>query len=222
MAPELVKAIEQQSSINDEVAIALLAWQETADAACLEHVVAATTAQLARVARWILKRHHVDDWSAVDDALALVLDHLRRLPVAAADERSVARFDATRPPRGGDGDPGVAYLTWLVQERALDVVRKRRRQAARDTKFEERGTAWCCSDGTRWGDAPSGSDFDADHTTRLHAAIGRLEPRLRTVVELLLEGKSQAVIAHALDVCEGTVSRLRTRAIAELKRMMEM
>ena len=47
-----------------------------------------------------------------------------------------------------------------------------------------------------------------------------LEPRLRTVVELLLEGKSQVVIAHVLVVCEGTVSRLRTRAIAELKRLL--
>jgi DNA-directed RNA polymerase specialized sigma subunit len=40
------------------------------------------------------------------------------------------------------------------------------------------------------------------------------------VIELLLEGKSQAVISHALDVCEGTVSRLRTRAIASLRSLM--
>jgi DNA-directed RNA polymerase specialized sigma subunit len=41
------------------------------------------------------------------------------------------------------------------------------------------------------------------------------------VVELLLAGKNQALIAHVLDVCEGTVSRLRTRAIAELRQIME-
>lgn len=37
---------------------------------------------------------------------------------------------------------------------------------------------------------------------------------------MLLAGKSQAAIAHVLEVCEGTVSRLRGRAIAELKRLM--
>ena len=221
MAPELVKAVEQRSLIHDEVALALLAWQETANEACLERLVSATTPQLAKVARRVLKRHHVDDWSAVDDILALVLDHLWRLPVATTHERPVARFDATRTPRGGNGDPGVAYLTWLVQERALDVVRKRRRQAARETRLAERGTAGDCCDGAPWRDSSSCGEIEADRTTRLRAAIGRLEPRLRTVVELLLEGKSQAVIAHALDVCEGTVSRLRSRAVAELRRMTE-
>ncbi|NBW96972.1 MAG: sigma-70 family RNA polymerase sigma factor, partial [Planctomycetia bacterium] len=85
----------------------------------------------------------------------------------------------------------------------------------------ERGTAGDCCDGAPWRDSSSCGEIEADRTTRLHAAIGRLEPRLRTVVELLLEGKSQAVIAHALDVCEGTVSRLRSRAVAELRRMTE-
>ena len=36
-------------------------------------------------------------------------------------------------------------------------------------------------------------------------------------MELLLEGKNQATIAHVLDVCEGTVSRIRMRAIATLR-----
>jgi DNA-directed RNA polymerase specialized sigma subunit len=39
-------------------------------------------------------------------------------------------------------------------------------------------------------------------------------------MELLLEGKNQATVAHVLDVCEGTVSRLRMRAIATLRDLM--
>ena len=35
-----------------------------------------------------------------------------------------------------------------------------------------------------------------------------------------LEGKSQAAVSHVLDVCEGTVSRLRMRAIAMLRDLL--
>ena len=57
---------------------------------------------------------------------------------------------------------------------------------------------------------------DADCAS-LHQELERLEPRLRTVIAMLLEGKSQVTIAHALGVCEGTVSRLRVRAIDQLR-----
>jgi len=60
----------------------------------------------------------------------------------------------------------------------------------------------------------------ADLCLRLHDAILHLPPRERLVMELLLEGKNQATIAHVLDVCEGTVSRLRMRAIASLRDLM--
>ena len=55
---------------------------------------------------------------------------------------------------------------------------------------------------------------------RVRAAATRLEPRQRLLVELLLEGKSQAVIAHVLGVCEGTVSRIRARALERLRAML--
>ena len=60
----------------------------------------------------------------------------------------------------------------------------------------------------------------ADLCLRLHDAIPHLPPRERLVMELLLEGKNQATVAHVLDVCEGTVSRLRMRAIAMLRDLM--
>ena len=60
----------------------------------------------------------------------------------------------------------------------------------------------------------------AELCLRLHDAIPHLPNRERLVMELLLEGKTQATIAHVLDVCEGTVSRLRMRAIATLRDLM--
>ena len=56
---------------------------------------------------------------------------------------------------------------------------------------------------------------------RLHDAIQFLEPRERTVIEMLLDGKPQVVIAHAIDVSEGTVSRLRSKALAALRLLLE-
>jgi DNA-directed RNA polymerase specialized sigma subunit len=41
------------------------------------------------------------------------------------------------------------------------------------------------------------------------------------VIGLLLEGKNQAVIAHVIGVCEGTVSRIRRRAIDRLRALLE-
>lgn len=210
LAARVGEQIEQACAPGHPVARCLLAWQETADETWLECVLATTTADLRLVARRVLQRHRVRDWSAVDDALSLVLDHLRRLPIRDADGWTVTRFDAMRRPRRGDGDSGMSYLAWLVRERSLDVVRQRRRQAARALRFAEQGAAA----------TPCEPAFDADQVARLREAVGRLEPRQRAVVELLLAGRSQTAIAHLLDVCEGTVSRLRTRAITELRRLM--
>lgn len=52
---------------------------------------------------------------------------------------------------------------------------------------------------------------------RVRQAAATLEPRERAVVELLLEGQSQRTIATALALSEGTVSRLRSRAIESLR-----
>ena len=197
------------------VTAALIAWQETGEELWLESLVATTLAELEHAAAASLRRHGVHDRSAVDDALSLVFDHLRRLRGAAPGEHPVARFDAARLTGGMRGDPGRAYLAWLVRERSLDVARQRRRLAKHWRPLSDQAVARLRSIDSR----ASGED-DHERGARFHEAIERLEPRLRTVVEMLLAGKSQAVIAHVLDVCEGTVSRLRARAIAELRRMM--
>lgn len=206
-------------SVPHDISDALQAWQETADESWLEHVISETRHRLEDAARGVLRRLSIRDWSAVDDAVALVFDHLRRLPATAPSERGVTRFMAERSRKHGSGDAGLAYLVWLARERALDVARQRCRQAKRRRLLAA----------TRHAPLVDHAGLDAsidaaeaadDAAARLHAALDMLEPRLCLVIRLLLDGKSQAVIAHALGVCEGTVSRLRTRAIAELKRLL--
>jgi len=198
---------------------ALLAWQESADPLALEHVIRSTRRTLERTAADMLRRLHIGDWSAVDDTLSLVFDHLRRLPAAPAGGRLVARFDGARQSSDA-GDAGIAYLVWLARERARDVARTRRRQAARGRPFSAVGHVPDDRDREGKSAAPGAPQAAHDEIARLHAAVAQLDPRLRCVVEMLLEGKSQVVIAHVLGVCEGTVSRLRARAIAELRRVL--
>ncbi|NDC53309.1 MAG: sigma-70 family RNA polymerase sigma factor [Planctomycetia bacterium] len=214
---------ERTSFVADarcDVAAALVAWQTTGDDRSLERVIGLAAADLERVAVRALHRLHVRDRAAVDDTLSLVFDHVRRLAAGPGGERPVAPFNPAGRPLRGRGDPGRAYLAWLTEERARDVARSRRRQTRRACCFSELGRV--PHDRDRTGRILSRTDVapDDDCPARLHAAVVRLEPRLRTVVELLLEGKSQAVIAHALDVCEGTVSRLRARALEELRRAL--
>jgi RNA polymerase sigma factor (sigma-70 family) len=206
-------------AVPHDIADALQAWQKSGDEVWLEHVIVATLPRLEHAARSVLRRLHISDWSAVDDALSLVLDHLRRLPATTPNERTVARFENRYDTGRGVGDPGLAYLLWLAHERAFDVARQRRRQATRRMRFKNLGHG-PHADSTSIDTHANADEIESAATARLHDALALLEPRLRTVVELLLEGKSQAVIAHVLVVCEGTVSRLRTRAIAELKRLL--
>lgn len=198
-----------------DMTAALIAWQETGDERWLEFLVATTMAELEHVAAASLRAHGVHDRSAIDESLTLVFDHLRRLPGTAPGEHAVARFDAARRQGTTPGDPGRAYLAWLVRERSFDVARQRRRLAKRWRPLSDHAMSRL-----RVVDAHDGCEDGHEREARFDAALQRLDPRLRTVVQMLLAGKSQAGIAHVLDVCEGTVSRLRTRAIAELRRMM--
>jgi RNA polymerase sigma factor (sigma-70 family) len=206
-------------TVSHDIADALQAWQESGDDAWLEHVIAHSLPRLEHAARSVLRRLHVSDWSAVDDALSLVLDHLRRLPATTPNERTVARFENRCDTGRGVGDSGLAYLVWMAHERAFDVARQRKRQATRRMRFKNLGHVPHVDD-TGIDALTNADEVERDATARMHDALKRLEPRLCTVIQLLLDGKSQAVIAHVLGVCEGTVSRLRTRAIAELKRLM--
>ena len=69
-------------------------------------------------------------------------------------------------------------------------------------------------------DTTAGNAPDHDERTRLHRAIATLPPRERAVMGHLLEGRTQAAIAACMRVCEGTVSRLRSRAVDRLRTLL--
>ncbi|MFN5756277.1 MAG: sigma-70 family RNA polymerase sigma factor [Planctomycetia bacterium] len=200
----------------------LLEWQSSGDEQCLEDLVRMITPLLERVAARTLQQLGVHDRSAIDDTTALVFDHLRRLPCQPPSERSVMPFATNRPRyRCEHRDSGAAYLHRLTHGRAIDVVRARRRRARRATPISELDDTARVSV-YRWTEAETADDMAAANadSQSLHQEIDRLEPRLRTVITMLLDGKSQVAISHALGVCEGTVSRLRVQAIVRLRRTM--
>jgi RNA polymerase sigma factor (sigma-70 family) len=206
--------------LGDDLEALLCAWQSTGSHAALEDLIHAAEPVAVVVIARVLGQRGVRDPAAVDDALALVFNHLRRLPGVAAGEHAVTRFD---PGRGLAADHGRAYLQRLAHDRAIDVARSRRREARRVSTFSalEAGSAATLESRMIPRVTPSepeeldesGCGIDA----ALESALLQLDPREREVVRLLFEGKSQAVIAHVLGVCGGTVSRLRGRAIAKLQ-----
>lgn len=200
----------------------LLEWQSSGDTLCLESLITTITPFLERIAAQTLRRHGIHDTSAIDDTTELVFDHLRRLPLARSDERSVVKFDPARPRcRCARGSAAKAYLRRLTHDRAIDVTRARRRRDRHATPLSQLGdTETITLARAAILALEDDSEPVASNSARLNAAIDRLEPRLRTVIELLLQGKSQVTIAHAINACEGTVSRLRVKAIAELRRLL--
>ena len=203
----------------------LLDWQTTGDPDCLTLLVNAALPLAVQTAKASLHRLGIHDPSAVDEAISLLLDHLRRLATSATNERVVAPFVPRDCDRHGAGpiDSGRAYIVWLTRERAADVARARRRRSRHTTVFSLLDTRMTSrlQECTASSDASSDEmQTQADLSLRLHDAIPHLPPRERLIMELLLEGKNQATVAHVLDVCEGTVSRIRTRAIATLRDLM--
>jgi RNA polymerase sigma factor (sigma-70 family) len=201
----------------------LVAWQSTGDSEHLESLIAAVLPLAKHAIAQTLRRQGICDPSAIDDAVSLVLDHIGRLPGSATFGTVVTRFDASHGQHPRHADSGQAYILWLARNRAADVARERRRQLRRSVPFSLLdGTV--IAEATRRAAPASGpadaSDPCCEAAHRLNEVVTRLVPRQRAVIELLREGKSQVVIAHALGVCEGTVSRLRQRAIVELKRLL--
>ena len=203
----------------------LFDWQTTGNPDCLTLLLDMALPLAEQTAKARLHRLGIHDPSAVDETISLLLDHLRRLANSATNERTVAPFVPRGEDRRGAGliDSGLAYIVWLTRERAADVARARRRRSRHTTVFTllDTRTMIHLQECTACQDASSDDmQSQADLCLRLHDAIPHLPPRERLVMELLLEGKNQATVAHVLDVCEGTVSRLRTRAIAMLRDLM--
>lgn len=197
------------------IATILLDWQTTADECHLESLLRVSSQLLWRTARKVLIRHGVADPGAVDDAVSLVLDHVRRLPGVSASERRVSRFTPHRSTASTDS--GEAYLVWLSRERARDVARKWRIRArlTQPLSQTEPGDSL-----TPLHDLIGASVANTDKLMRLDRAIEGLNHRQAVVIRMLINGHSQAAIATELRVCEGTVSRLRGRAIARLRQLL--
>lgn len=199
----------------------LLRWQASADPSDLESLIRVTSHLMERVAQATLRRHHISDPDAVDDTTSLVLDHLRRLPGSSPSERGVARFACRNSADGADH--GEAYIVWLTTERARDVARGRRRIDRRLQRLSFLSSTMHFH-ATRSMAIASRDDVE-DHqeataVERMRQAIDSLEPRLAIVMRLLLDGITQSAIAARLGVCEGTVSRMRVRAIAHLRQTL--
>ena len=216
------------SSIAHDLSLGslLLEWQSSADSECLALLLAAARPLVERMAASTLRRHLVPDPAAVDDAVSLVFDHLRRLPGASPGETPVARFAPRRAALDGttSDDAGLTYVIWLARDRAIDVARSRRRIARHIACFSELSADATRRLASRPEDGAAAGSSEAPLAamrSRLHDAIQLLEPRERTVIEMLLDGKTQVVIAHALDVCEGTVSRLRSKALTSLRLLLD-
>jgi RNA polymerase sigma factor (sigma-70 family) len=109
----------------------------------------------------------------------------------------------------------------LAQDRALDVARAHRRRARHVSTFSQLDETAVSRLEDGYVDASMGAHAGDDASRRLRSVLARLPARDRRVIGLLLEGKNQAVIAHVLGVCEGTVSRIRRRAIDRLRALLE-
>jgi RNA polymerase sigma factor (sigma-70 family) len=200
----------------------LLSWQSTSAECHLEELLRHSRELIEGSARQVLHRQRIDDPAAVDEAVSLVFDHLRRLVGRGQAGRAVAPFCPTAC--RGAGEPGTAYLVWLAKERARDVARKTRSRSRFVTPFSQ-------FDGERHGfpeppAAAQANDADAamgdvtERITLLEKALERLEPPLAAVLRMLMQGKSQTAIATTLGVCEGTVSRMRMRAIQRVRALI--
>jgi RNA polymerase sigma factor (sigma-70 family) len=177
----------------------LIVWQRSGDHASFDALWAVASRLVADSVRKTFRRAASRDKSAMDEAAALVMDHVRRLPTG-----QVARFTETGSAK--------AYLHWLADRRAMDVLRLKRRRAKRMLLLAK-AAAIRARDGAE-------TDCPQAKAAALQAAIARLDERSRYVLESHLRGEPQAVAARALGIAEGTVTRIRQRAIAELRRLL--
>lgn len=185
----------------------LESWQVDRQEQTFDELIHRVTRLVNTTSRQSLLRYNVRDLNAVDDVFSLVLDHLRRLAGCSNDELVVAAFDPLKyrcdcsNTTACKHDAGMAYVCWLARSRAADVARQRHR----DT------TASLC-------------ELDERHQTPVDSQVvwrretfdrvlGLLDERSQQVLTLLADGHTQAEIAARLRVCEGTVSRIRSRGI---------
>ena len=219
MRNHVARTAETAGAATGTIADLISTWQRTGDHDTLATLLTAVSPVIRQAVTQTLRHCGIRDTAAVDDTLSLVFDHIRRLP-ATPDRIGLQAFVPSRSPATGSGDcdAGAAWICMLARSRAVDVIRIRRRRERHVRCF----TALVDVDQSHLSvTATTGEDLDAlQLRATLHEAIGRLAPRARMLVDLLLTGKTQAVAAHVLGVCEGTVSRMLARAIHDLRDLL--
>ena len=203
----ILDTVEPERVGPARVASLLDRWQCSRDPDEFAALVTLVREPVARVVSWTLRRAGIRDPGACDEAVGLVLERLFSLGHDAAPGHRVV-FDGSRCDESGDA--GWAFVRCVARSRARDVARVRRRRDGLIAGY----AALAALD--RGGAVDDRDDADA---SRLRSALEALDERSRQVVGLLLDGKSQTVIAHVLGVSEGTVSRVRARAIAKLRQI---
>ncbi len=204
----------------DRHAALLLAWQKQQRQDALEQLLREARPLVENVAHQTLQTVGLADGPSIDDTVALVFDHLWRLPQAAVSataqgnghlgqlQRAVMPFS----PRPGDATPGQRFLVWLTRRRAADIARRQRRRVGSFSQHSseqlQRADAVAASQQVARDESQLLHD---DRRGWLYDMLGHLSPADRLLMELILEGKTLAVIAHVLGCCEGTVCRRRQR-----------
>jgi len=207
----------------DQYAQLLLQWQDRQSDDALSELLRSARPLIEAVARQALHDVGVGANNFLDDTLSLVADHLRRLPRSPLPGAESQRDGSARKqprvmafaPRPGQTNSGRRFLTWLTRRRAAEVARRHRRRRHLAGSFSE-----CNPDRLQKAVADAAFNQFADRESQqrqheridwLYSMLNRLEPHDRLLMELILEGKTLAVIAHVLGCCEGTVCRRRQR-----------
>ncbi|MCE9632411.1 MAG: helix-turn-helix domain-containing protein [Planctomycetia bacterium] len=211
----------------------LIEWQSIGDPHDFESLVGAIRPIIETQAAAILRRSGFRSSAAVDDVVSLVLDHLRRLHPAQDLETPVTPF----APRSKHGDDdGRRYVLWLTRGRACDVLRRERRRVRRSPTFtdllvrQRRDLAQQVSTlgilapavAVQRGDKTADGGPTAKQISSFRSLIHSLPYDDRRVVEMLLAGRPQKVIAESLGISAGTVSRRKVHALAKLRRHLQV
>jgi len=210
--------------IDDAFGRLLLRWQDEQDETSLQQLITTAQGLVESIAEQSLQASGFESSQLIDDTVSLTFNHIRRLPFnhrAVANtpggERAVRPFQAIlQKPNAGS-----RYLVWLTQRRAMDIARRARR--------DQRGCrCYTASNPHQVAAAIMQASCDQQAAAGLQAVkedrlewiqtmFALLDQADRLLMEMVLEGKTLATIAHMLDCSEGTVSRRRQRIEQSLR-----
>jgi RNA polymerase sigma factor (sigma-70 family) len=196
------------TAAEDSLSASLLRWQSASPNSSFEAISERAAIIAGDVAGAVLRKRGIRDPMAKDEAVSLVLTHLWRL------RENRGKVTPFRISRGGNS--AEAYIRWLTIRRSMDVARRLRRRSVKEVPLTEAKDM-----------AVAGSQADGvcvarqELLERFHTLVGLLDRRSQGVMRRLVDGASQKEIAYELGVCEGTVSRIRAKAVQQMSKFAE-